>query len=78
VAVLGVLEIVTPLFQTSFFPDFMQVNFFPDAVLTAPNLTHIPPALTAEFAVGRIARLAINTPMGRVTRCFMLSEYNQD
>jgi hypothetical protein len=34
----------TPLFQTSFEPDFMQVNFFPLAVAVAPNFVHLAPA----------------------------------
>jgi hypothetical protein len=39
--------IVTPLFQTSFVPDVMQVNFFPPAFTVAPALVHLAPALTA-------------------------------
>ncbi len=37
----------TPLFQTRFFPDLMQVNFLPDAVAVDPALVHLAPALTA-------------------------------
>jgi hypothetical protein len=33
----------TPLFQTSFEPDFMQVNFFPPAVAVAPIFVHLAP-----------------------------------
>ena len=35
----------TPLFQTSFVPDLMQVNFFPLAVAVVPALLHLAPAL---------------------------------
>ena len=37
--------IKTPLFQTSFVPDLMQVNFFPLAVAVVPALLHLAPAL---------------------------------
>jgi hypothetical protein len=37
----------TPLFQTSFVPDLMQVNFLPEAVAVAPALVHFAPAFTA-------------------------------
>jgi hypothetical protein len=37
--------IATPLFQTRFFPDLMQVNFLPDAVAVDPALVHLAPAL---------------------------------
>jgi hypothetical protein len=39
--------IATPLFQTSFVPDLMHVNFLPDAVAVDPALVHLAPALTA-------------------------------
>jgi hypothetical protein len=35
----------TPLFQTSFVPNLMQVNFFPLAVAVVPALLHLAPAL---------------------------------
>ena len=38
--------IATPLFQTSFDPDLMQVNFLPEAVAVAPALVHLAPDLT--------------------------------
>jgi hypothetical protein len=47
--------IVTPLFQTSFVPDLMQVNFFPPAVAVDPALVHFVPALGAA-ALSGIAR----------------------
>ena len=41
----GAAVITTPLFQTSFVPDLMQVNFLPEAVAVAPALVHLAPAL---------------------------------
>jgi hypothetical protein len=35
------------LFQTSFVPDLMQVNFFPPETEVAPTFVHLAPALTA-------------------------------
>ena len=43
----GTALIATPLFQTSFVPDLMQVNFLPKADAVAPALAHLVPALTA-------------------------------
>jgi hypothetical protein len=42
----GAALTVTPLFQTSFVPDLMQVNFLPPAVAVDPALVHFAPALT--------------------------------
>ena len=42
---LGAAFTATPLFQTSFFPDLMQMNFFPEAVAVAPAFVHFAPAL---------------------------------
>ena len=42
----GAALTATPLFQTSLFPDLMQVNFFPAAVAVAPALVHLAPAFT--------------------------------
>ena len=36
---------VIPLFQTSFAPDLIQVNFLPEAVAVDPALVHFAPAL---------------------------------
>jgi hypothetical protein len=44
---LGAAFTATPLFQTSFFPDLIHMNFFPEAVAVAPALVHFDPALTA-------------------------------
>ena len=43
----GAALIATPLFQISFLPDLMQVNFFPAFVAVAPALVHFAPAFTA-------------------------------
>jgi hypothetical protein len=39
-----------PLFQTSFLPDLIHVNFLPDAIEVIPGLVHLAPALAAAFA----------------------------
>ncbi len=44
--------IATPLFQTSFVPDLMQVNFFPDAVAVDPAFVHLAPAFGAAAFIG--------------------------
>jgi hypothetical protein len=41
----------TPLFQTSFFPDFTQVNFLPFAVAVVPTFLQVSPALIAAIAL---------------------------
>jgi hypothetical protein len=45
----GLAEVfkVTPLFQTSFVPDLIQVNFFPPEDAVIPALVHLAPALGA-------------------------------
>jgi hypothetical protein len=45
--VFGAALIATPLFQTSFVPDLIHVNFLPDAVAVVPALVHFAPALGA-------------------------------
>ena len=42
----GAALTVTPLFQTSFVPDLMQVNFLPPVVAVDPALVHFAPAFT--------------------------------
>jgi hypothetical protein len=41
----GAALIATPLFQTSFVPDLIHVNFLPEAVAVVPALVHFAPAL---------------------------------
>ena len=41
----------TPLSQTSFFPDFTQVNIFPETIEVAPALVHVPPAFAVVAAL---------------------------
>ena len=48
-ATVGLLT-ATPLSQTNFFPDLMQVKVLPDATDFAPALLHAAPALTAACA----------------------------
>ena len=43
----GTALIATPLFQTSFVPDLIQVNFLPEAVAVAPTFAHLSPVFTA-------------------------------
>ena len=50
-------EIATPLFQTSFLPLFMQVNFLPLAVAVAPAFLQLSPALTAAMAFNGAMRM---------------------
>ena len=40
-----------PLFHTSFFPDFTQVNFLPFAVAVTPAFLQASPAFTAATAL---------------------------
>jgi predicted anti-sigma-YlaC factor YlaD len=56
----GAALIATPLFQISFLPDLMQVNFFPAFVAVAPALVHLAPALTAAKE-GTVMRHIDNT-----------------
>ena len=42
----------TPLFQTNFFPDLMQVYLIPDDVLVFPSTLQAVPGLTAASAIG--------------------------
>ena len=52
--------IATPLFQTSFVPDLIQVNFLPDAVAVDPTFVHLAPALGAA-ALSGVARVKSRT-----------------
>jgi hypothetical protein len=46
----GVEVVATPLFQTNFLPDLMQVNFLPWEVLIWPLVVHAEPVLIAAKA----------------------------
>lgn len=48
---LGVAATFTPLLQTNFFPDLMQVYLYPETVVVDFNLVHVAPALTAAVAI---------------------------
>jgi hypothetical protein len=69
------LAITTPLFQSNFFPDLIQVKVFPEATEVLPALGQVAPALTAANA-GRDReepRKVIATSAARVL--FMLKGY---
>jgi hypothetical protein len=57
----------TPLFQTNFLPDLMQVNvLFPTTDLV-PTLVHLAPALVAECAgIGWKVRLKLKVKTNKV------------
>jgi hypothetical protein len=55
----GAALIATPLFQTSFVPDLMQVNFLPADIDVAPTFEHLSPALTAAKD-GAVARDSVS------------------
>jgi hypothetical protein len=44
--------IATPLFQTNFLPDLIQVYLIPDDVLVFPSTLQAVPGLTAASAIG--------------------------
>ena len=44
------VDLLTPLFQTNFFPDLMQVKILLPATDVTPTLVHLVPALVAECA----------------------------
>ena len=50
-------EFATPLFQMSFLPLFMQVNFLPPAVAVAPAFLQMSPALMAAMALSGAMRM---------------------
>jgi hypothetical protein len=49
-------DLLTPLFQTNFFPDLTHVNVLPDTTEVIPALLHFAPALAAAF-VGNVGRV---------------------
>jgi predicted histidine transporter YuiF (NhaC family) len=48
----GAAFTATPLFQMSFLPDLMQVNFFPPETEVAPAFVHLAPALGVTACAG--------------------------
>jgi hypothetical protein len=56
----GAALIATPLFQTSFVPDLIHVNFLPDAVAVVPAFVHLAPALGVAAWTG-VARVKSKT-----------------
>jgi hypothetical protein len=51
----GLAATFTPLFQTSFFPDFMQVYLIPFTVEVEFNFAQVSPALTAALAISTLS-----------------------
>ena len=48
---LGVATTFTPLLQTNFLPDLIQVYLYPETVVVDFNLVQVAPALTAAVAI---------------------------
>jgi hypothetical protein len=70
----GAALTATPLFQTSFVPDLMQVNFFPADVDVAPAFVHFAPALAVANAGAEMREAArIRATNRRV--CFTAIRY---
>ena len=67
--------IATPLFQTSFVPDFMQVNFLPEAVAVAPTLAHLAPALGVAACTGAARASSKAIAIARRPLCFIRNPY---
>ena len=61
--------ITTPLFQTNFFPDFIQVYLIPAEVAVAPSFVHVVPGLGAAVASGEI--IPSNRPKDRSAKSFL-------
>ena len=62
--------IKTPLFQASLVPDFMQVNFLPDAVAVDPAFAHLAPALGVAACTGAIRVMSKNATRVRNVHLF--------
>jgi hypothetical protein len=72
--VVGAAFIATPLFQTSFVPDFTQVNFLPPTVAVVPTFVHFAPALAVANAGAEMREAArIRATNRRV--CFTAIRY---
>jgi hypothetical protein len=67
------LGIFTPLFQTNFEPDLMQVNFFAPTICVAFNLVHLAPALAvAAFACIGTSKVAIKVRTDTEIAAFLM------
>ena len=59
----------TPLFQTSFFPLFTQVNFLPPAVIVCPAFLQAEPGFGAVTAWAEVAMSRIESMSVRARIC---------
>ena len=59
-----------PLFQTSFFPLFTQVNFLPAAVIVCPAFLQAEPGFGAVAAWAAVAMSRIESMSVRARICF--------
>jgi hypothetical protein len=67
------LGTATPLSQTNFVPDLMQVNFFAPTICVVFNLVHLAPALAvAAFACMGTSKVAINVRTDTETAAFLM------
>jgi len=65
---------VTPLFQTSFLPLFIQVYFLPPAIAVDPTFLQTAPDLTAVWPVGDDKRATKIAPITmRITKLFLIT-----
>ena len=67
------VDITTPLSQTNFFPDFVQVKVFAPTTDLTPTFWHFAPALVTAVAVVGMERAIIGASSARqITRLLML------
>ena len=70
------LGTATPLSQTNFEPDLMQVNFFAPTICVAFNLVHLAPALAvAAFACIGTSKVAIKVRTENEMAAFLMPRY---
>lgn len=72
--------ISTPLFQMSFFPDLIQVNFEFAIVFVVPAFVHLVPAIVAEVAGTNWTSKLISTTeirLNRLTGLCTLEAYSE-
>ena len=70
------LGTATPLSQTNFEPDLMQVNFLVPTICVAFNLVHLAPALAvAAFACIGTSKVAIKVRTDTEITAFLMPRY---
>ena len=62
-----------PLFQTNFFPDFIQVNLLPETTSDFPSVGQVAPCLAAALASIGIAEVKKSTAANNI-RFFFIFE----